>query len=86
MVVEDSYLSPSDLIFSPTGDKVWTATKKDCTISIQLLRFGVCKVASGEREKSFDDFHEAVQYIVGISGQRPMFRTDDMTANVRTTC
>jgi len=75
-----------DLIFDPTGDKIWTATKEDGTISIQLLRFGVCKVASEEGGKSFDGLHEALQYITAITGQRPLFRTDDITANVRTTC
>ena len=39
-----------------------------------------------EEKKSFDDLHEALYYIADITGQRPVFRMNEATANVRTTC
>ena len=73
-----------DLIFHPNGDKIWTTTLNNETISINILR-DIVKIFAA-KEESFDDLHEALQYIVDTTGQRPLFRTDDITANARTTC
>ena len=74
----------TDLVFHPTGDRIWTATTGDRTMSLQVLKDITNFFA--EEKKSFDDLHEALYYIADITGQRPVFMMNEATANVRTTC
>jgi len=74
----------SELVFTPIGNKVWTAMTGTESISVTMLP-DVIKIFHSEN-KLFGDLHDALQYITNLTGQRPLFKMDEVTANTKSGC
>jgi len=74
----------SDLVFTPTGNRVWVAMTGTESISVTMLPDAI-KIFHSEN-KLFGDLHDALQYIINLTGQRPLFKMDETTANVKSGC
>jgi hypothetical protein len=74
----------SDLVFTPIGNRVWVAMMESESISVTMLPDAI-KIFHGEN-KLFGDLHDALQYITNLTGQRPLFKMDEETANTRSGC
>ena len=70
-----------ELVFTPDGNKMWIAVTDKGKISVNVLA-NVTKIFH-TREESFEDLHEALKYIMDLTGQRPMFGMDEGTANTK---
>ena len=74
----------SDLVFTPTGNRVWVAMTVTESISVTMLPDAI-KIFHSEN-KLFGDLHDALQYITNLTGQRPLFKMNEATANTKSGC
>ena len=70
-----------ELVFTPDGNRMWIAVTDKGKISVNVLA-DVTKIFH-TREEKFEDLHEALKYIMDLTGQRPMFGMDEGTANTK---
>ena len=70
------------LIFTPDGNKMWIAVTDKGKISVNVLA-DITKIYH-TREERFDDLYDALAYIRELTGQHPLFKMDEITANVKT--
>ena len=68
-----------ELLFSPEGNRIWTAILDDDFIYVEQSIEGT-KVL---HERNFEDLHDALAYLKKSTGQRPTFGMDENTANTK---
>jgi len=73
----------SELIFTKDGNRMWIAVTDKGKISVNVLS-DVTKIFHA-REERFEDLHEAISYLVKLTGKRPLFSIDEATANTQAT-